>query len=176
MSFISPEDPVISRFYSEAYGDTPEVSRDVVEIHEEVAIEGENLDFDNTDPECGVFMTGAMGSIKLTELVEHRENKIVAIIPDFIRTGDYFLEIRRKNEEGCNFDFTYGKKIQVKGYVDTYHITKEDNWYSHGVKAGRTELAAKLVSWLEENGYYKKPDIRFIKQEPQQKVVVIRKK
>lgn len=171
--FNCSEDPVITRFYCE--GDTPEVTRNVVEILDEISIEGENLDFDNTDPECGVYISGAMGSIKLTELVEHRDNKIVAVIPDFMKTGDYYLEVRRKNEEGCNFDCTYERKIYVKSYVDVFHSTQEDRWYNFGIQAGKKEVVNELLEWMEQRGL-KQPDVKVIRQEPQKKTVVVHRK
>ena len=173
MSFVYSEEPSITGFYSEDYGDTPEVRRSVVEVDEEISIVGEHLNFDNTDDEQGVFLLCSQGSLKLTEVVENRANKIVAVIPDYVRTCDCTIEICRKDDEGCPHYATYGSQIHVKGYADTYHISKEDYWFNRGVKVGRAELVDKLVSWFEENGY-KKTDFSLIKK-PQKKIVVVKK-
>ena len=174
MSFTFSEEPCIKGFYSEDYGDTPEVNRSVVEVGDEVILVGNHLAFDNTDEEQGVFLLCPQGSLKLTEVSENRPNKIIAIIPDYVRTCTCSIEICTKNEEGCLLYATYDKQIHVKGYVDTYHMTKEDYWYNRGLKKGRAELADKLVAWFEEE-VYKKPEVRLIKQESQKKVVVFKK-
>lgn len=49
MSFTFSEEPCIKGFYSEDYGDTPEVNRSVVEVGDEVILVGNHLAFDNTD-------------------------------------------------------------------------------------------------------------------------------
>lgn len=175
MTRFFDNDPRINNVFSRDYDDEPTFSRTELEIGDELSGIGENLHIgDLSDPEQGIFLNGLQGNLRLTDISENKDATFTVVIPDYVQSGTYSLEIITIDEAGPH-SAVYPKELHIKGFAETYGMPESSYWYDRGVKAGRTEIAAKLVSWLEDNGY-KKPDVRFIKQEPQQKVVVIRKK
>ena len=165
---------IITNVYSRDYNDASDYSRKDFEVCDEISVAGSNLHVpDLSDPEQGLFLNGAQGSIKCVDVSENKEKSFIAEIPEYLQTGDYMLEFVVKDEDGCPRSTVYSK-IHIKGFTESYGISKTDLWYNRGLKAGRTELADKLVAWLEENDY-RKPEFRLIKQKSQKKVVVVRK-
>lgn len=153
MSFYEPK---ITNLFSEDYNDDVNFSRTELEIQDEFSVLGSNLHIgDLSDPEQGIFLTGAQGTLRIQDVSENKNDKFTAVIPDYAQSGAYTLELIKKDEDGCPLSAIYSKKIHIKGYVETYGMSKEDYWYNQGIKAGKTEFGKKLVEWLEENGYKK---------------------
>ena len=153
MSFYEPK---ISNLFSEDYDDNADFSRTELEVEDEFSVCGSHLHInDVSDPEQGIFLTGAQGTLRIQDVSENKNDKFTAVIPDYVQSGDYTLELIKKDEDGCPLSAIYSKKIHIKGYVETYGMSKEDYWYNQGIKAGKTEFGKKLVEWLEENGYKK---------------------
>ena len=158
---MSFNEPKITNLFSEDYNDDVNFSRTELEIQDEFSVLGSNLHIgDLSDPEQGIFLTGAQGTLRIYDISENKNNKLTAVIPDYVQSGDYSLELIKKDEDGYPLSSIYSKKIHIKDYVETYGVSKEDYWYNQGIKAGKTELGKYLVKWLEENGYTKSEIIK----------------
>ena len=168
--------PQITNVFSRDYNDEPNYSRTVLEIGDEFSVVGKMLHIsDLSDLQSGIFLHGRMGSLRLTEIVENRDEACTVIIPNYVQSDDYTLEIVTVDDEYGPHSSVYSKKLHIKGFSEAYGMPESSYWYDRGVKAGRVDMATKLVSWMELNGF-KKPAVRFIKQEPQKKVVVVTRK
>ena len=168
--------PQITNVFSRDYNDEPNYSRTVLEVGDELTGIGENLHIsDLTDPCSGIFLNGMMGSLRLSEISENKDSSFTVVIPNWVQSGDYTLEVITVDDDYGPHSAVYPKTLHIKGFAETYGMPESSYWYDRGVKAGRVDMATKLVSWMEDNGF-KKPEVRFIKQEPQKKVVVVTRK
>lgn len=169
--------PVIKNIYSNDYDDSPDISRNVLEIEDEFTISGHHLDIKNTaDPDQGWFLKGFDGIYKIISFSENRSEIFTGIIPEKLDTGEYVLLKTWKDEDGVSHEFYYDKLLFIKGWQDSHDgISRDDYWFSCGKKAGFEELCHTLDEFLIERGF-KKPEVRIIKNsEPQKKVVVVKK-
>ena len=169
--------PVIKNIYSNDYNDSPDISRTEMEIEDEFTIHGQDLDITNTvDPDQGWFLKGFDARYKIKSFSENQSEIFTGIIPEKLDTGEYILLKIWKDEDGVSHEYNYDKPLYIKGWQDSHGgISREDFWFSKGLKAGYEELCHALDQFLIERGF-KKPEVKIITNtEPQKRVIVVNK-
>lgn len=178
LMMMTENKPYIQNIYSLDYNDSPNVSRNTFEEEDEFTICGKNLAIHNiSDPDQGWFLKSNVGSAtyKITDVSENHENKFTGIIPEALfTTGEYSLIKVWKDEDDLSHEYYYDKSLYIKNWQDSHNgISREDFWFSRGIKAGYDELSKALDAFLVERGF-KKPEVRVITQaEAQKKKVVV---
>ena len=62
-----------------------------------IELTGARLKFDTADSEQGVFFIGEDGEIRLSQVVENKPSRVLALLPADTAAGTYTVEVRTKN-------------------------------------------------------------------------------